>query len=116
MPGIVHTFKRGHRIMVQIQSTWFPLVARHPQKFIVNYEQGTNADFQKATERVYYSGNYPSRIWLPVWQRYDFRETIYLSFVDESTGPFLTLERAAPYIRSRRLPQGRLQAALNQTM
>jgi putative CocE/NonD family hydrolase len=69
MPGIVHTFKKGHRIMVQIQSTWFPLVARNPQKFMANYKVGTDADFQKATERVYHSAAYPSRILLPVWKR-----------------------------------------------
>jgi len=69
MPGIVHTFKKGHRIMVQIQSTWFPLVARNPQKFMANYKLGTNADFQKATERVYHSSQYPSRVVLPVWKK-----------------------------------------------
>jgi putative CocE/NonD family hydrolase len=69
MPGIVHTFKKGHRIMVQIQSTWFPLVARNPQKFMANYKQGTDADFQKATERVYHSAAQPSRILLPVVKR-----------------------------------------------
>jgi len=69
MPGIVHTFKKGHRIMVQIQSTWFPLVARNPQKFMANYKLGTDADFQKATERVYHSPQYPSRIVLPVRKR-----------------------------------------------
>ncbi len=69
MPGIVHTFKKGHRIMVQIQSTWFPLVARSPQKFIANYKLGVNADFQKATERVYHSSAYPSRILLPLWKK-----------------------------------------------
>lgn len=69
MPGIVHTFKKGHRIMVQIQSTWFPLVARNPQKFMANYKLGTDADFQKATERIYHSPQYPSRIVLPVWKR-----------------------------------------------
>ena len=69
MPGIVHTFKKGHRIMVQIQSTWFPLVARNPQKFMTNYKLGTDADFQKATERVYHSVAYPSRVVLPVWKR-----------------------------------------------
>jgi predicted acyl esterase len=69
MPGIVHTFKKGHRIMVQIQSTWFPLVARNPQKFMANYKLGTDADFQKATERVYHSVTYPSRVVLPVWKR-----------------------------------------------
>jgi putative CocE/NonD family hydrolase len=69
MPGIVHTFKKGHRIMIQIQSTWFPLVARNPQKFMPNYKQGTDADFQKATERVYHSATYASRVVLPVWKR-----------------------------------------------
>ncbi|HMG72583.1 MAG TPA: CocE/NonD family hydrolase [Pyrinomonadaceae bacterium] len=69
MPGIVHTFKKGHRIMVQIQSTWFPLVARNPQKFMPNYKLGTGADFQKATERVYHSAAYASRVVLPVWKR-----------------------------------------------
>jgi putative CocE/NonD family hydrolase len=69
MPGIVHTFKKGHRVMVQIQSTWFPLVARNPQKFMPNYKAGADADFQKATERVYHSVPYPSRIVLPVWKR-----------------------------------------------
>ena len=69
MPGIVHTFKRGHRIMVQIQSTWFPLVARNPQKFVSNYKVATDADFQKATERVYHSATYPSRIVLPVLKK-----------------------------------------------
>ena len=69
MPGIVHTFRKGHRIMVQIQSTWFPLVARNPQKFVANYKLGTDADFQKASERVYHSAAYPSRIVLPLWKR-----------------------------------------------
>lgn len=66
MPGIAHTFKKGHRIMVQIQSTWFPLVARNPQKFLENYKMATQADFQKATERVYFGGKNASAIILPV--------------------------------------------------
>jgi putative CocE/NonD family hydrolase len=66
MPGIAHTFKKGHRIMVQIQSTWFPLVARNPQKFMPNYKQGTAADFQKATQRIYYGGGTASAIVLPI--------------------------------------------------
>jgi putative CocE/NonD family hydrolase len=69
MPGITHTFKKGHRIMVQIQSTWFPLVARNPQKFMENYKMGTNADFQKATQRVYFGGKNPSAIVLPILKR-----------------------------------------------
>ena len=69
MPGIVHTFKKGHRIMVQIQSTWFPLVARNPQKFMANYQTGTQADFQKATERVYFGGKNTSAIVLPIMKK-----------------------------------------------
>ncbi|MDQ3817532.1 MAG: X-Pro dipeptidyl-peptidase, partial [Acidobacteriota bacterium] len=69
MPGIVHTFRKGHRIMVQIQSTWFPLVARNPQKFLPNYKQATDADFQKATERVYHTATQPSLIILPILRR-----------------------------------------------
>jgi putative CocE/NonD family hydrolase len=69
MPGIMHTFKRGHRIMVQIQSTWFPLVARNPQKFLANYKQASATDFQKATERVYHDGAHSSQIMLPVIRR-----------------------------------------------
>ena len=69
MPGIVHTFKKGHRIMVQIQSTWFPLVARNPQRFLPNYKMGTDADFEKATERVYHSSSNASRIMLPILSR-----------------------------------------------
>lgn len=53
MPGVAHTFKKGHRIMIQIQSTWFPLVARNPQRFMPNYKLGTQADFRKETQRIH---------------------------------------------------------------
>jgi putative CocE/NonD family hydrolase len=66
MPGIVHTFKQGHRIMVQVQSTWFPLVARNPQKFMPNYKLNKTGDFQKATERVYHSLKYNSHVTLNI--------------------------------------------------
>lgn len=52
LPDIAHTFKRGHRIMVQIQSSWFPLSDRNPQKFI-NIYKASDSDFQKATIRIY---------------------------------------------------------------
>jgi putative CocE/NonD family hydrolase len=52
MPDVFHTFKRGHRVMVQVQSTWFPLVNLNPQTF-TNIPAATAADFQKATQRVY---------------------------------------------------------------
>lgn len=54
LQDICHTFKRGHRIMVQVQSTWFPLIDRNPQKFVDNIFQATEADFISATHRVYH--------------------------------------------------------------
>jgi len=54
MPDINHTFLKGHRMMVQIQSTWFPLVDRNPQKF-VNIYTAKESDFQKATQHIYHS-------------------------------------------------------------
>lgn len=58
---INHTFKKGHKIMIQIQSSWFPLFDRNPQKFVDIYN-ADESDFQKATQRVYFSRKYPSRI------------------------------------------------------
>lgn len=66
MPGIAHTFKKGHRIMVQVQSTWFPLVARSPQQFVENNFKATSADFRKATQRVYFGGKTGSAIILKI--------------------------------------------------
>jgi putative CocE/NonD family hydrolase len=54
LQDIHHTFRPGHRVMVQVQSTWFPLVDRNPQTFVDIYS-ATEADFQKATQRVYRS-------------------------------------------------------------
>ena len=59
LQDVLHTFKKGHRLMVQIQSTWFPLIDRNPQKFM-NVMQATPADFQKATMKVYTSKTEPS--------------------------------------------------------
>jgi uncharacterized protein len=65
MPDASHTFRKGHRIMVQIQSTWFPLVDRNPQKF-VNIYQARESDFQKATQRIYRGGRAASHLKLMV--------------------------------------------------
>jgi putative CocE/NonD family hydrolase len=65
LPDIAHTFKKGHRMMVQIQSSWFPLVDRNPQKFVNIYEASAN-DFQKADIKIYHSNQYPSSISVPV--------------------------------------------------
>jgi putative CocE/NonD family hydrolase len=61
MPDVNHTFRRGHRIMVQIQSSWFPMFDRNPQAFTDIYS-ATEADYQKATHTVYQSKTFPSRI------------------------------------------------------
>lgn len=60
-PDICHTFRSGHKIMVQIQSTWFPLVDRNPQTFVDIYS-AKDTDFQRATQRVYRSAAMPSRL------------------------------------------------------
>jgi hypothetical protein len=65
MPDACHTFRKGHRIMVQVQSSWFPLVDRNPQKF-VNIYQARESDFQKATQRVYRAGQAGSHLKLTV--------------------------------------------------
>jgi len=61
-----HCFLRGHRVMVQVQSTWFPLIDRNPQKFVPNIFRATEADYQAATQQVYRSREFPSAIKLPV--------------------------------------------------
>ncbi len=61
MPDVNHTFKKGHRIMIHIQSSWFPLVDRNPQKF-VNIYKAKDEDFQKATQRIYRSSKYATRL------------------------------------------------------
>lgn len=53
LPDVAHCFRKGHRIMIQIQSSWFPLIDRNPQKFVDIY-QADEKDFQKATHRIYH--------------------------------------------------------------
>ena len=65
LPDVAHTFKAGHRIMVQVQNSWFPLVDRNPQKFTDIYH-AEEKDFQKAMHRIYHQANYPSHIKIPV--------------------------------------------------
>lgn len=59
MPDVCHTFRSGHRVMVQVQSSWFPLVDRNPQTF-VNIPTAKPEDFQKATQRVYFTPQHSS--------------------------------------------------------
>jgi putative CocE/NonD family hydrolase len=57
-----HVFKKGHKIMVQVQSTWFPIIDRNPQKYVPNIFEATESDFQKATHKIYHSSEFPSHI------------------------------------------------------
>ncbi len=63
---INHTFKKGHRIMIQVQSTWFPVIDRNPQKFVPNIFEAKNTDFIKATQKIYFSSQFPTYMELPV--------------------------------------------------
>ncbi len=58
---VYHTFKPGHRVMIQVQSSWFPLADRNPQTFVDIY-QAKASDFRKATQRVYHSKDLPSKV------------------------------------------------------
>jgi putative CocE/NonD family hydrolase len=61
LPDVYHTFRPGHRLMVQVQSSWFPLVDRNPQTFIDIYT-ARESDFRKATHRIHRTAEHPSRI------------------------------------------------------
>lgn len=62
LQDVLHTFQAGHRIMIQLQSTWFPLVDRNPQTYVENIYLAQEEDFMAATQRLYRSEAYPSRI------------------------------------------------------
>ncbi|MGO8751281.1 MAG: CocE/NonD family hydrolase [Thermoguttaceae bacterium] len=65
LPDVCHAFRTGHRLMIQVQSTWFPLVDRNPQTFVDIYT-AKPSDFRKCTQRVYRAGNLASRMTVPV--------------------------------------------------
>jgi uncharacterized protein len=68
LPDVAHDFKKGHRIMIQIQNSWFPLADRNPQKF-VNIYKCSESDFQKATQRIYHDSKYPTSLKVNVLQQ-----------------------------------------------
>ena len=61
-----HLFKKGHKIMIQVQSSWFPMIDRNPQKFLPNIFEAKDGDFIKATQTIYFSNQFPTRIDLPI--------------------------------------------------
>lgn len=64
LQDVYHTFKPGHRIMIHVQSSWFPLIDRNPQKYVDNIFKADEEDFIKATHRLYHSAEHPS--WIEV--------------------------------------------------
>jgi uncharacterized protein len=64
--GNDHRFLKGHKIMVQVQSTWFPVIDRNPQKFVENIFKARASDYQAATQRIYRSKRLPSHVTLPL--------------------------------------------------
>jgi len=66
LPDINHSFRKGHRIMIQVQSTWFPLVDRNPQKFVPNINDAKESDFQKSMHRLWRSKDQQSGVGLSV--------------------------------------------------
>lgn len=62
LQDVLHTFLPGHRVMIQVQSTWFPLVDRNPQKWVDNVFEARDEDFTRATHRVYHEARHASRI------------------------------------------------------
>ena len=66
LPPQAYRFQKGHRIMVQVQSSWFPLYDRNPQTFVTNIFKAQPSDFQSQTHRIWRSSKYPSHLVLPV--------------------------------------------------
>ena len=66
LQDVHHTFQPGHRIMIQVQSSWFPLIDRNPQKYVENIYQADASDFVSARHRVYHSATAPSHVELLV--------------------------------------------------
>ena len=69
LQDVLHTFKKGHKIQVQIQSSWFPLFDRNPQKYVENIFEADEEDFVKATHRVYHSPSNPSYLEVDLLKR-----------------------------------------------
>ncbi len=65
-----HAFLKGHRVMVQVQSTWFPIYDRNPQKFVPNIFRAHDSDYTATTQRIFRSNRYPSHVSIPVVTRF----------------------------------------------
>jgi putative CocE/NonD family hydrolase len=63
---INHTFKKGHHLMIQVQSSWFPVIDRNPQKFVPNIFEAKESDYTRAEQTIYFNAQYPTYIEVPV--------------------------------------------------
>jgi predicted acyl esterase len=63
---VLHTFQKGHRLQIQVQSTWFPLVDRNPQRWVEHIAEAREEDFVRATHTLHRSELHASRVLLPV--------------------------------------------------
>ena len=66
IPPQAYRFQRGHRIMVQVQSTWFPLYDRNPQTFVASIFEAKPGDFRAQTHRIWRTADSPSHLVLPL--------------------------------------------------
>jgi predicted acyl esterase len=66
LPAVNHAFLPGHRIMIQVQSSWFPLYDRNPQTFVPNIFDAKPGDYKKATQMIYRAGDQASSVSLPI--------------------------------------------------
>ena len=65
LPDVAHTFQKGHRLMIQIQSSWFPLADRNPQQFL-SIPTARDNDYRKAAITLQHNSEWPSHILLPI--------------------------------------------------
>ena len=61
-----HRFSKGHRIMIQIQSTWFPVIDRNPQRYVPNIFKARDEDYVRARQRIFRSRTHPTHLVVPV--------------------------------------------------
>jgi predicted acyl esterase len=66
MNDVLHTFQRGHRFMIQVQSSWFPFIDRNPQTFVPNIFEAKDSDFVKANHRIHRDAVHASSVSMPV--------------------------------------------------
>jgi putative CocE/NonD family hydrolase len=69
LQDVYHTFKKGHKLMIQIHSSWFPYIDINPQTYVENIFEAKKEDFQKQVHRVYHSPDYPSKITVHVLEK-----------------------------------------------